>query len=212
MIYDALENKHGLKHDPWKALVVPRPVGWVSTLDKDGNVNLAPYSFFNGVGDDPHYVMFASSGRKHSLANAEATGEFVCSFCTYDLKDQMNITSADVGTGVDELALAGLTPAPSRFVKPPRVAESPAALECRYHCTLSLPGKPGGRKAPYMVVIGLVVGVYIDDKIIADGKVDIAKTRPLARLGYMDYAVVTPENVFSLERPSAAEALGRKTT
>lgn len=210
MFYDALENRHGLPHDPWKSLMVPRPVGWISTVSRDGKVNLAPYSFFNALGDDPHYVYFASGGRKHSLKNAEETGEFVCVLATYDLREQMNATSAAVDYGIDEMRLAGLTPTPSRLVKPPRVAESPVAFECRYHATLSLPGRPGSPKEPYHCVVGLVVGIYIDDRVIKDGRIDIPSIKPIARLGYMDYSVVTAESMFAMDRPAPADLLKRR--
>ncbi len=198
MFYDAIENAHGLPRDPFKALVAPRPIGWISTLGTDGVVNLAPYSFFNAVADNPHYVMFSSHGRKDSLRNAEQTGEFVCSLATYALREQMNKTSAGVASDVDEMRLAGLTPAPSRLVKPPRVAESPVAFECRYHQTVELPRESGTGDA-YAMVIGQVVGIHIDDDAIVDGRVDTARLKPIARLGYMDYAVV--DSVFSLDRP-----------
>ena len=210
MFYDALENRHGLPHDPWKSIMVPRPVGWISTVSREGIVNLAPYSFFNALGDDPHYVYFASGGRKHSLKNAEETGEFVCVLATYDLREQMNATSAGVDYGIDEMRLAGLTPAPSRLVKPPRVAESPISIECRYHATLSLPGRPGSRKEPYHCVIGLVVGIHIDDHLIRNGRIDVPTLKPIARLGYMDYTVVTSDSMFSMDRPSAEALLKRR--
>ena len=205
MFYDSVENKHGLRHDPFKQLVVPRPIGWISTISTDGVVNLAPYSFFNAVGDNPHYVMFSSSGRKDSLVNAEQTGEFVCSLATYELRDQMNTSSADVGSGVDEFKLSGLTAAASHFVKPPRVAESPAALECRYHTTVVLPGAPGSNKPANAIVIGQVVGIYIDDKLITDGLVDIGAAQPISRLGYFDYGVLRSEAIFSILRPQVAD-------
>jgi len=197
VFYKTDENKHGLAHDPFKALVAPRPIGWISSLGADGVVNLAPYSFFNAISDRPPFVMFSSSGRKDSLRNIEASGEFVCSLATYELKDQMNVTSAMVGPEVDEMALAGLTPAPCKLVKPPRVAESPVAFECKYFKTLSLPGLDGAEGN--LVVIGEVIGIHIDDAYIADGRVDTAKLRPIARLGYMEYAVV--DAVFSMDRP-----------
>ena len=112
MFYDAVANSHGLALDPFKALIAPRPIGWISTLGRNGVVNLAPYSFFNAVSEDPHYVMFASGGRKDSQRNAEETGEFVCSLATYELREAMNRTSAAVGPDIDEMRLAGLTPAP----------------------------------------------------------------------------------------------------
>ena len=198
MFYDAIANTHGLEFDPFKALVAPRPIGWISTLGKNGVVNLAPYSFFNAVGTDPHYLMFSSGGRKDSQRNAEEMGEFVCSLATYDLRDAMNRTSQHVGPDVDEMELAGLTQAPSKLVAPPRVKESPVAFECRYWRTVTLPGhddEPG----TYSIVLGKVVGVHIDDAVITDGKVDVTKLKPLARLGYGDYAVI--DEVFTLTRP-----------
>jgi flavin reductase (DIM6/NTAB) family NADH-FMN oxidoreductase RutF len=199
VFYSTDENKHGLKHNPFKALVAPRPIGWISTLSGEGVINLAPYSFFNGISDVPPFVMFSSAGHKDSLRNIEETGEFVCSLATYALKDQMNKTSADVGPEVDEMELAGLTPAASTLVKPPRVAESPVALECTHFKTIPLPSSENTQHEGYIVVIGRVVGIHLDESVITDGLVDMAKLRPIARLGYMDYTVV--DNVFSMERP-----------
>lgn len=200
MFYDAIENRHGLKHDPFKALIVPRPVGWISSVSKAGICNLAPYSFFNAVSERPAYVVFGSAGLKDSIRNIEETGEFVCSLSTWGLRDHMNISSASVPYGVDEFPLAGLTAARSTLVKPPRVKESPAAFECRHHQTIALPGA-GRHEQGYHMVIGLVVGVYIDDRVIKDGVVDTPAMKPIARLGYMDYAVVTPETTFTINRP-----------
>jgi flavin reductase (DIM6/NTAB) family NADH-FMN oxidoreductase RutF len=200
MHYDAIENRHGLPHDPLKALVTPRPIGWISTVSRAGICNLAPYSFFNAVGEKPGYVVFGSAGIKDSLKNIAETGEFVCSLATYDLRHHMNMSSASVPHGVDEYPLAGLTAARSQFVKPPRVKESPVALECRHFQTIALPG--AGRYAhSYNLVIGQIVGIYIDDRFIKDGIVDTVAMQPIARLGYMDYAVVTPETIFTLARP-----------
>lgn len=198
MFYDAVANTHGLQWDPFKALVSPRPIGWISTVSRTGVVNLAPYSFFNAVSTDPHFVMFSSGGRKDSQRNAEETGEFVCSLATYDLRDAMNRTSQHVGPEVDEMALAGLSPAPSRLVAPPRVAESPVAFECKYWRTVDLPGPDGG-PGTHAIVLGQVVGIHIDDNVIAGGKVDVTKLKPIARLGYGDYAVI--DEVFELTRP-----------
>ncbi|MDA7945863.1 MAG: flavin reductase family protein [Hyphomicrobiaceae bacterium] len=197
MFYETETNEHGLKHNPFKALVAPRPIGWISTVSTDGVVNLAPYSFFNGVSDIPPFVMFSSAGQKDSQRNAEETGEFVCSLATYDLREHMNTTSAGVGPEVDEMDLAGLTPAPSKLVKPPRVAESPVALECKHFQSIALPAAEG--RDPYSVVLGHVVGIHIDESVLNDGLVDMQKLRPIARLGYMDYTVV--ETVFSMDRP-----------
>ncbi len=196
MFYPTSNNAHGLRGDPFKAIVAPRPIGWISTLSAAGVVNLAPYSFFNAVGENPPMVMFSSQGHKDSLTNIEATGEFVCSIASYDLREAMNVTSASVGPEVDEMALAGLTPAPSRLVKPPRVAAAPAALECRLWQVLPLPSHGG---EGYTIVIGEVVGVHIEDRFIVDGRVDTAAMQPIARLGYGDYAVVNTK--FTIARP-----------
>ena len=211
MYYDTAENNHGLKHNPWKSLLVPRPIGWISTVDKQGQVNLAPYSFFNGVGDNPNYVMFASGGRKHSMRNAEDTGEFVCIMATWDLREQMNITSADFESDVDEMAFAGLTPVASKMVKPPRIAQSPVAIECKYHQTVNLPGRDDGKGVTYSVIIGRVVGIYIDDAVISDGVLDMDAIKPIARLGNMDYSVVRQDNMFTLARPDVDELLSGKS-
>jgi flavin reductase (DIM6/NTAB) family NADH-FMN oxidoreductase RutF len=201
MFYDALTNAHGLKYDPFKALIAPRPVGWISTVSKDGVVNLAPYSFFNAVSEKPAYVVFGSAGVKDSLANIRETKEFVCSLATYDLRNELNMTSASVPPHIDEFALGGLTAAKSIMVAPPRVKESPAAFECRHFQTIELPGN-SSTPVGYHLVIGLVVGIHIDDRFIKDGLVDTAGMRPIARLGYMDYAVVTPETTFTIGRPN----------
>jgi flavin reductase (DIM6/NTAB) family NADH-FMN oxidoreductase RutF len=209
VFYETTANKHGLKHDPFKALVVPRPIGWISTLSRAGVCNIAPYSFFNAVGERPHFVMFSSSGRKDSLLNIEETGEFVCSLATWELRFNQNMTSASVPRGVDEFPIGDLTAAPSHLVKPPRVKESPAALECRHWKTVELPPlEPGGEPRNW-VVFGQVVGIYIDDRFVKHGMVDTGAMRPIARLGYMDYAVVQPETIFSIERPSVEEAMAK---
>jgi flavin reductase (DIM6/NTAB) family NADH-FMN oxidoreductase RutF len=209
VFYETRDNRHGLKHDPFKALAVPRPIGWVSTVSGAGICNIAPYSFFNAVGERPHYVMFSSAGPKDSLLNIQETGEFVCSLATWDLRFNMNMTAAEVPRGIDEFPIGDLTAAPSRLVRPPRVKESPAAFECRHWQTIDLPPSEPGGKSTYSVVFGLVVGVHIDDRFIRDGRVDTGAMRPIARLGYMDYAVVTPETVFSINRPTPDEAMAK---
>lgn len=204
MHYDTRQRRPAaLKHDPFKALLVPRPIGWIGSVDAKGRANLAPYSFFNGVSDRPPMVMFSSAGNKDTLRNVRESGEFTCSICGETLRDAMNLSSAAVDRGVDEFALAGLTKAPSSFVRPPRVAEAPAALECRLWQAIDLPAPPRGDA--YTVVIGEVVGIYIDERYLRDGMVDTGAMRPLARLGYMDYSVVTPETMFALNRPQVGE-------
>ena len=139
MHYDPVNGRHGLRFDPFKALIVPRPIGWIGTLSREGVPNLAPYSFFNAVSDHPPVVMFSSHGRKDSLRNIEATGEFTCSLATYELRERMNLSSAMVSPEVDEFELSGLTAAPGVYVKAPRVAESPGALECKFWQKIDLP-------------------------------------------------------------------------
>ncbi|MCF6199288.1 MAG: flavin reductase family protein [Hyphomicrobiaceae bacterium] len=188
MHYDARKNDHGLEFDPMKAIVAPRPIGWISTLNEQGGVNLAPYSFFNLVSYRPHYVMFSSHGRKDSLRNAEREGEFVCSVATLHLFDEVNKTGASVASHIDEMELARLEPTPSRLVKPPRVAKSPASLECRTHQTVELPAA-NEQSEPYYMVIGEVIGVYIDDKVLKGGRYSSDMVKALGRLGYFDYTV-----------------------
>ncbi len=203
MFYETAKNDHGLPYNPFKAIVAPRPIGWISSMSLKGEVNLAPYSFFNGLTDHPPTVMFASEGRKDSVVFAEETREFVCNFASYALREQMNATSATYPRGVNEMEKAGLAAAPSRMVKPPRVKNSPCALECQWLQTLRLPDLDG-RVTDRYVVFGQVVGVYIDDTFIKNGRLDTAAMRPIARAGYHDYFVGTPETLFSLKRPAGA--------
>ena len=205
MNYDAIRNDHGLRHDPFKAIVAPRPIGWISTLDAQGRANLAPYSFFNAVSDNPHIVMFSSSGWKHSVANIEATGEFVCNLATYELREQMNQSSAPYDAGVSEFEATGLTPVASSVVKAPRVGETPIALECRHLQTIRLEDLEGTPSDRWMV-LGQVVSVHIDDAVISDGLIDVTRLRPLARLGYRDFSVV--DEVFQMTRPKGGGGEG----
>lgn len=191
------------KHNPFKAIVSPRPIGWITTLSESGVINLAPFSYFNAVCDNPHCVMYCPNGTqpedggvKDSLKNVEATKEFVCSVVSWDLREQMNLTSAHVPRTVSEMAEAGLDPMPSLKVKPPRVAAAPAQLECRYLQTVKLPSN--GKSGNYMV-IGEVVAMHIDESVIVDGRIDMMKMKPVSRLGYMDYSVL--DNVFAMNRP-----------
>jgi flavin reductase (DIM6/NTAB) family NADH-FMN oxidoreductase RutF len=195
---------HGLPHDPFNAIVVPRPIGWITTLDEQGRVNLAPFSFFNAVAYVPPQVMFATTGphaqgdaHKDSMRNALATREFVVNLATWDLREAVNLTSAPAPHGVDELALAGLTGAPSRVVAPPRVAESPVHLECRVTTHVELPTPDA--EDPNTVVFGEVVGVHVADETIVDGMVDVTRLDPIARLGYREYTRV--QDTFMMTRP-----------
>lgn len=198
MFYDAVRNDHGFEYDPFKALVAPRPIGWISSLSSDGIANLAPYSYFNAMAQAPHYVVFGSGPRKDSLRNIEATGEFAVNPATWDLRDQMNASSASVSPFVDEFELARLTKAPCRLIKAPRVAESPVCLECRLFKVIDLPDDDG--HANDHMAIGRVIGIHIDDRFIADGRVDTAAMKPIARLGYSEYATVT--EAWRMRRPS----------
>jgi flavin reductase (DIM6/NTAB) family NADH-FMN oxidoreductase RutF len=207
MFYEPEKNNHGLAHDPFKSCVVPRPIGWISTLGADGVPNLAPYSQFQNLTFDPPYVMFAANQttegrRKDTVVNAEQTGEFVYNMVTYDLRGAMNLSAQQVPPEVDEFELAGVTKAPSRLVRVPRVAESPVQFECRYHQTIRLPGS--GTMGTVDIVIGRVIGIHIKDEFIQlDGKLNILKIRPIARLGYYDYTIV--ETVYEMIPPHIDE-------
>jgi len=207
--YDPERGDHGLPHNPFKSCVLPRPIAWISTVSREGRPNLAPYSQFQNLTFDPPYVMFSANqrtvgGRKDTVVNVEETGEFVYNMVPYALREAMNRSAAEVPPGVDEFALAGVTPAPSRRVRPPRVAECPIQFECVHHQTLRLPGR--GPMGTVDVVFGRVVGVHIADDVIGgDGKIDVLKIRPLARLGYYDYTTV--DSMFEMAIPGGNEAL-----
>ncbi|MDA0996666.1 MAG: flavin reductase family protein [Proteobacteria bacterium] len=201
------DQPHGLPRNPFKSCIIPRPIGWISTQDKNGGVNLAPYSYFNGVSDDPPMVMFASGSRdatnpKDTIANAEATGEFVCSMVSWDMRDVMNTTSAEVAPEIDEFKLAGIETAPSQLVKPPRVAGAPIHLECTYLQTFTLP--PTSKGHGNAICVGRVIGIHIKDEFLKDGFIDVLKIRPVARLGYMDYTSV--DGQFTMLRPTVDAA------
>ena len=191
-------DKSLLPHDPFKALIAPRPIGWVTTQSASGAINLAPYSFFNAFTSFPPLIGFSSEGLKDSVTFARETREFVWNLATFALRDKMNATSASLPRGANEFIHAGLTMAASRLVKPPRVTESPAALECRVTEIIAL-SDTQGRASGAHLVIGEVVGVHIDEAFIKNGMVDTAAMQPIARCGYHDYAVV--DRVFSLQRP-----------
>ncbi|MCB8879910.1 flavin reductase family protein [Acidisoma cellulosilytica] len=193
------EQGHRLPHDPLKAIIAPRPIGWISTVSTSGHVNLAPYSFFNMVSDIPPMVMFSSNGWKDSVRNAEETGEFVANLAVEALAKQMNESCVAVPHDVDEFELAGLAKAPSVLVAPPRVAIAPAALECKCVSIQQLQGLGGVPSSNYMV-IGQIVGVHIDPAFLKDGKFDTAGAMPLGRCGYRgDYVSVS--SLFEMVRP-----------
>ncbi|APG48089.1 flavin reductase family protein [Phaeobacter porticola] len=194
------EDGHGLPHNPFNAIVTPRPIGWISSRGADGGNNLAPYSFFNAVAYEPPQVMFASTsakadrdGTKDSVANIEETGVFCVNVVSYALRDAMNASSAPLPKDINEFEHAGLEMADCETISCGRVAAAPAALECKLTQIVTLPG------AANKVVFGEVVGVHLDDSCLNDGSFDVTRFQPLARLGYRDYSVV--RDLFSLTRP-----------
>jgi flavin reductase (DIM6/NTAB) family NADH-FMN oxidoreductase RutF len=197
VFYDAIRNDHGLPLDPFKAIVAPRPIGWVSTLSSDQVPNLAPFSFFNAMAQAPHYVVIGIGPPKDTLRNVAATGEFAVNVATFALRDAMNASSAHVAPHVDEFDLARLTKVPCRLIKAPRVGESPACLECRVFKIVPLPDDEGQERDH--MVIGRVIGIHIDDRFIVDGRVNTAAMNLIARLGYSEYATVS--EAWRLRRP-----------
>jgi hypothetical protein len=192
---------HGLAHDPFNAIVAPRPIGWVSTRSAAGILNLAPYSFFNGFNYIPPIVGFSSVGRKDSLRNIEETGEFVWNLVTFPLAHAMNQTSAAVAAEVNEFELAGLTPAPSRLLQVPRVLESPVAFECRLTQIVQLQ-TAAHEPISTFVTFGEVVGVHIDRRLLVNGAYDTANAQHIVRGGGpADYFKIGPEQLFKIYRP-----------
>jgi flavin reductase (DIM6/NTAB) family NADH-FMN oxidoreductase RutF len=200
---------HGLPHDPFKSCVIPRPIGWISTVDAQGRHNLAPYSQFQNVTFDPPIVMFSANQttqgeRQDSVRNAEQTGEFVWNMATYALRDAINISAEELPHGVDEFERASLTKLPSRLVKPMRVQGSPIQFECVHLNSLRFPGKPPMGTAD--VVFGRAVAIHIDDEVInGQGLIDVLKIQPLARMSYDDYTFV--DNQFQMVIPGHSKAL-----
>ena len=199
-------NKHeeiGLTHNPFKALVSPRPIGWISTRSSEGHVNIAPYSFFNAVSEHPPMVMFSSGPKKENslskdtLLNIKDTKEFVVNIVSYSLRNKMNITSKNYPREVSEFEEAGLEMADSKTVSVPYVKIAPACLECKLWKTLRLPKRPDGSLST--MIIGIVTGINISEKVIRNGKIDVTLYQPLARLGYFDYSQV--KDLFSMRRP-----------
>ncbi|TDH39259.1 flavin reductase family protein [Pseudohoeflea suaedae] len=202
MFYKAGEP-HGLPHDPFKALVAPRPIGWIGTRGSDGSVNLAPYSYFNAVSAKPPMVMFSSFGRKDTLRNCEETGVFTASLVSRDLTEAMNRTAVDAPYGESEFVYAGLEMAEAELVDAPYVAKAWAALECRV-TEIMRPRGLDGEAASNWLVFGQVLGVRIRDDVLKDGMVDMSVANPVGRLGYMDYT--DSADLFQMFRPRWADA------
>ena len=209
MLYEPGKTNHGLPHDPFKSCVIPRPIGWISSLSSAGVCNLAPFSQFQNLGFKPPYVMFSANegeggrrGRKDSVINIESTGEFVWNMATYDLREAVNLSAVDYPPEVDEFDKAGVTKSDSAMVKPPRVKESPVHFECSYYTTLRLPGTGSDGAGAADLVVGKVLCIHIEDwAITKEGYLDVLKLRPIARLGYKDYTSI--ESVFSMVIPGA---------
>ena len=194
-------NGHGLQHDPFNAIIAPRPIGWISSRDAKGNINLAPYSFFNGFCYKPPIIGFSSTSWKDSIQNIQDTGEFVWNLATMDLAKHMNATAAHVPNDVSEFTIAGLTPVPGKMVKAPRVLESPVSFECRLTQIIQLQGADGA-KAQAWLTMGEVVAVHIDKMLIKDGVYQTGLARPIVRAGRQgDYFEIKPDAMFEMVRP-----------
>lgn len=189
-----------MPHDPFKGLVVPRPIGWISSANRAGQVNLAPYSYFNGVLSRPRIVAFCSETEKDAAAFAIESGEFAWSMATWELRDKMNATSEGLPRGQSEFVYAGLATAPCRLVRAPRVADSPAAMECKVTQVVRVLDADG-KETGGVVVYGQVIGIHLDERCLKNGRFDLAAVRPIARCGYDEYAVV--DGVFSMKRPAS---------
>lgn len=217
MFFEPAKNDHGLPYNPIKACVVPRPIGWISTANKAGQVNLAPFSFFNILSYHPPFVLFSAGGHaddheeKDTIANVKETGEFVYNMATWDQREQMNETGLIVDRAADELSQTGLEGIPSKLVAPPRIKGSPVQLECKLHEIVVLPGDT--KLAIHHAVFGQVVGVHItDDVITKDGILDVARLKPISRLGYKDYSWVDETNIFEMDKRVPEELIGKPQT
>jgi flavin reductase (DIM6/NTAB) family NADH-FMN oxidoreductase RutF len=205
MFYEPGKTSHNLPHDPFKSCVVPRPIGWISTLSSSGVCNLAPFSQFQNLSFDPPHVMLSASektsgARKDTIVNIEQTGEFVWNMATYDLRHAVNASAQEVPSEVDEFELAGVTKRPARIVRAPLVAESPIHFECVHVETVRLARGRAGSSGLTDLIIARVVAIHIDDDALTDdGRIDVLKIRPLARLGYYDYTSI--DQTFEMKVP-----------
>ena len=202
MFYEPDKNNHGLRFNPFKSICVPRPIAWVSSLSIDGVPNLAPFSQFTNLSFDPPMVVISARFGTDTARNVNATSEFVVNMATYELKDAVNTTSAVVPSDIDEAVLAGLEMVPSVLVKPKRVAASPVQMECKLYSSIVIPGRLEDHG--HNLIIGRVVGIHIKDEVLKDGRIDITRIRPLARMGYLDYTSV--QEVFTMPPPDGPNA------
>lgn len=214
MFFEPAKNDHGLPYNPIKACVVPRPIGWITSVNKTGDVNVAPFSFFNVLSYNPPFCLFSAGGHaedheeKDTVANIRETGEFVYNMATWDQREQMNQTGLIIDRTQDELAGTGLEGIPSTLVTPPRIKGSPVQFECKLHEIAVLPGD--SKMFVHHVVFGQVMGVHIaDDAISEDGIFEVARVRPIARLGYKDYSWVDETNMFQMEKRTPEELIGK---
>lgn len=198
MHYSPHNKDHGFKHDPLKAIVAPRPIGWISSVSKNGVDNLAPYSFFNAIGSSPDMVCFSSGGMKDSALNIKDTGEFVCNFVSQSLTEKMVHSSVDAPHETSEFELANIESEASKIVTPLRVKNTPAALECKLADIIQVKDASGTLTNNFLI-IGEVVSVYINDNYITDGRFDLEKAQPVTRLGYLDYQ--RGGEMFEMQRP-----------
>lgn len=199
MFLETEKGKGNLAYSPFKSCVVPRPIGWISTVNQQGIVNIAPYSYFNAVADIPPVIMYSSSKKangeeKDSIRNIEETGEFVVNIATFDMREKVKLSSEPIEYGKSEAELYDIKTISSKMVKPPRIKNSPISLECKFIKKLLL--EVDSKKVSSTVVFGHVVGIYINDEVIVDGKIDLSKIKPIARLGYNEYTVV--DNIFKM--------------
>ena len=202
MFYTPNDRPAVLKHDPFKAIIAPRPIGWISTLSKSGVANLAPYSFFNAVGSKPPLLMFSSEGWKDSAINARETGEFVFNYVSQTLADEMNATSVPAPSGVSEFEHLGIDTATSNLVAPPRVAKAYAALECKVTQIIEATDIEETSTGA-VLVFGQVVGVHLDETVIKDGRFDVELANPVTRLGYLDFGLI--HGLHEMPRPQWKE-------
>jgi flavin reductase (DIM6/NTAB) family NADH-FMN oxidoreductase RutF len=204
-VFYKTNEPHGLPHDPFKSCIVPRPIAWVTSIHRNGAINLAPFSFFNALASDPPMVMIAFTGyhqhggEKDTLHNIKTSGEFVVNMVPLALQEAMNISSGPHDHEINELELAGLTAEPAQLVKPPRVLEAPVHLECEFFQEIVLPCTL--EDSINSTIIGKVLGVHIRDEVLNEGLIDIDRIKPLARLGYQEYTAV--DNVFKMTRPES---------